>query len=65
VSNAVLSSHDYQYALDQMHALQEQLFRLADLKGTMDPEVIALSQVVDGYVVRVQKYWLHGNPWVI
>ncbi len=55
--NSSLSPSDYASTVDVIHLLKGDLLRLAAQKGNLDPEVIALSQTIDRYIVAVQKYW--------
>lgn len=52
----LLSQTDYSQAIDVVRRLKTDLFRLADQKGNLDPEVIALSQRIDQYIVLMQRY---------
>lgn len=52
----LLSQTDYSQAIDVVRRLKTDLFRLADQKGNLDPEVIALSQRIDQYIVLIQRY---------
>ncbi|MHB1611589.1 MAG: Spo0E family sporulation regulatory protein-aspartic acid phosphatase, partial [Sulfobacillus sp.] len=53
----LLSYADYTKSIDQIRLLQLRLHELASSKGNLHPDVIALSQELDDYVVIVQKYW--------
>ncbi|MHB1954013.1 MAG: Spo0E family sporulation regulatory protein-aspartic acid phosphatase [Sulfobacillus sp.] len=55
----LLSYADYTKSIDQIRLLQLRLHELASSKGNLHPDVIALSQELDDYVVIVQKYWRH------
>ncbi|MDA8194441.1 MAG: aspartyl-phosphate phosphatase Spo0E family protein [Thermaerobacter sp.] len=48
---------DYLRAIRQIKTLKAKLWMAASTKGNLDPEVIAISQDIDGYVVVVQNYW--------
>ncbi|MBX5467183.1 MAG: aspartyl-phosphate phosphatase Spo0E family protein [Firmicutes bacterium] len=47
----------YVKALETIRRLKQDLLQLAERKGNLDPEVIALSQTIDRYIVEVQQYW--------
>jgi hypothetical protein len=64
VKNGTLSQSDYVQTMAQVRTLRAELFRLAEKKGNLDPEVLALSQVIDRYIVVIQKHWRYENPQV-
>lgn len=64
MKNWTLSPSDYVQTMAQVHVLRVELFRLAEQKGNLDPDVIALSQRIDRHIVLIQKHWRHENPQV-
>ncbi|AUW94951.1 aspartyl-phosphate phosphatase Spo0E family protein [Sulfobacillus sp. hq2] len=48
---------EYHRAIERIRILQGVLDTLAKMKGNMDPDVLAVSQEIDLYIVRVQQYW--------
>ena len=60
----LVSPEDYAEIVEAVYQMKAELFRLAEQKGNLDPEVIALSQHIDQYIVLIQKYWKHQNPQV-
>ena len=52
-----ITHSQYLKALDAIRHLKQELLQLAERKGHLDPEVIALSQTIDSYIVQVQQYW--------
>lgn len=52
---------DYRRAIDEVRTLQSVMARLATEKGNVHPEVVALSQQLDEYIVSIQRYWLYRN----
>ncbi|WP_053960265.1 Spo0E family sporulation regulatory protein-aspartic acid phosphatase [Sulfobacillus thermosulfidooxidans] len=56
------NSSDYRRAIEHIRLLQGVLSTLAKIKGNLDPDVLAVSQEIDEYVVSVQQYWQkHGQ----
>ena len=53
----IMSPKDYVNTMVIIHRLQRELWQLVVQKGNLNPEVIALSQTLDRYIVRVQTYW--------
>lgn len=52
---------DYRQAVEQIRALQSLMGAMATQKGNVHPEVVALSQQLDEYIVSIQRYWRHRN----
>jgi hypothetical protein len=53
-----IASHDeYLEAVEKIRGLQQDLWVQAAQKGTLDPDVLRLSQEIDQYIVNVQRYW--------
>ena len=48
---------EYRRAIDEVRTLQTVMARLATQKGNVHPEVVALSQQLDEYIVSIQRYW--------
>ena len=55
------SATDYRRAVERIRLLQRVLTTLARIKGTLDPDVLTVSQEIDAYVVSVQQYWHKHN----
>lgn len=55
------SPADYRHAIDEVRTLQSVMARLATQKGNVHPEVVALSQQLDEYIVSIQRYWQYRN----
>ena len=55
--DGMVSRKDYAATVDVVCRLKCELFDLADQRGTLDPDVIALSQTIDRYIVLIQNYW--------
>jgi hypothetical protein len=53
----LLTPTDYYKTVDMVQALRVKLFSLAASKGNLDPEVVALSQRLDEYIVQIQRHW--------
>lgn len=56
------SSRDYVEAITAIRRLKLELWKLAEQNGTLHPDVIALSQVIDEHIVVVQQYWQQQRP---
>jgi hypothetical protein len=48
---------EYHHAIERIRLLQSALATLAKIKGNLDPDVLAVSQEIDRYIVCVQQYW--------
>lgn len=59
--NNLHSAAEYHHAIDRIRLLQNALATLAKIKGNLDPDVLAISQEIDRYIVCVQEYW-QTNP---
>lgn len=53
----VYTHADYLRAVNEIKALKVKLWQAAAHRGNLDPEVIAISQAIDAYIVLVQQYW--------
>lgn len=51
------TAQEYDAALMHIRRLQDQLRAVAAKTGTLSPEVLALSQNIDEYVVAIHHYW--------
>lgn len=51
------TAQEYDDALKRIRRLQERLKAVAVKAGTLSPEVLALSQKIDEYVVAIHHYW--------
>lgn len=51
------TAHEYETTLARVRQLQERLSRLAHRRGIRSPEVLALSQEIDRYIVSIHRYW--------
>lgn len=59
---SAIRHHEYLSAMQQIKDLQMKLWRAATQKGNLDPDVIALSQEIDDYILVVQQYWREYRP---
>lgn len=57
MGSELVSDIDYVKTTNVVRTLKADLFALASQKGNLDPEVIALSQEIDRYIVWIQKHW--------
>ncbi len=57
MKTALKNVSEYHRAIEHIRILQGVLGTLAKMKGNMDPDVLAVSQEIDLYIVRVQEYW--------
>ncbi len=55
------SRADYRLAIEEIRTLQRIMGVLATQKGNVHPEVVALSQQLDEYIVLIQRYWQYRN----
>ena len=53
----IRTHEEYEATLVRIRHLQDRLRRLASHGGNMAPEVLALSQEIDDYIVSIQRYW--------
>lgn len=59
------SMSEYRRAIKRIRLLQDELSDLAKTMGNLDPNVLAVSQEIDEYIVAVQQYWHDQDDEVI
>ncbi|MCY0886436.1 MAG: aspartyl-phosphate phosphatase Spo0E family protein [Firmicutes bacterium] len=50
-------------AWERVRTLQARLAALAEARGNLDPEVLAISQEIDRYIVIIQASYFSGPDW--
>lgn len=53
----------YQEALERVRTLQTRMAALADMRGNLDPEVLAISQEIDRYILIIQAAYAPDPGW--
>jgi hypothetical protein len=53
----IRTPEEYEATLVRIRHLQDRLRRLASRGGNLAPDVLALSQEIDDYIVSIQRYW--------
>ncbi len=58
---ALRNPADYRKAVEEIRTLQSRMGDMATQKGNIHPEVVALSQQLDEYIVSIQRYWQYRS----